>query len=200
MYVYIVCIVCMYACKAYKCMHACSNLCFSCLLPLNSLCLQGKLAILGVSVGLFWKEVNWLCAYVPLWKQTWAWGILTHMLLCFFVFHPFSLVPSLHSSFTASQNILFLSMAGCRADKRVEGSGGSDIIGFSCQIGSKSSLWARRRPERGSRFLPDFYRGNDRGPSRPHRQPVIQRMLWWWPTAQVFTVWKIETRWACFII
>lgn len=92
-----------------------------------------------------------------------------------------SLFPShpcfLCSSFTASQNILFLSMAEFRADKGVGGSGGSYIMGFSCQIGSKSFLWVHRRAERGSRFLPDFCRGNDWGLSRPHQQPVIHWLL-----------------------
>lgn len=52
------------------------------------------------------------------------------------------------SSFTASQNILFLSMAEFRADKGVEGSEGSDMIGFGCQIGGKSSLWVDKGGQR----------------------------------------------------
>lgn len=119
---------------------------------------------------------------------------------CYFIL-PFPSHPlSLCSPFTATQNILFLSMAEFRADKGVEGSGGSDIMSFSCQIGSKSSLWAHRRAERGSRFHPEFYRGNDWGPSRPHQQPVIHWLLWYWPTAQVVTVEEMEANCACFII
>lgn len=85
---------------------------------------------------------------VTLWKQVHACVISTHMTHWFFfrlssssLLLPFLSCPvSLYLSFTASQNILFLSMAEFRADKGVEGSGGSDIMGFSCQIGSKSSL------------------------------------------------------------
>ncbi len=107
---------------------------------------------------------------------------------------------TLYLSFTVSQNILFLSMAEFRADKGVEGSEGSDIMGFSCQIGSKSSLWAHRRAERGSRFLPDFCRGNDWGLSKPQQRPVIHWLLWYWPTVQVFTVREMHTNCACFVI
>lgn len=115
-------------------------------------------------------------------------------------FSPFLPHPlSLSSSFIVSQNILFLSMEEFRADKGVEGSGGSDIMGFSCQIGSKSSLWASRRAKGGSRFLPDFCGGNDWGPARPHQQPAIHWWLWYWLTVQGVTVGKVQTHWECFI-
>lgn len=66
------------------------------------------------------------------------------------------------SSFTDSQNILFLSMAEFRADKGVEGSEGSDMIGFGCQIGGKSSLWVDKGgTERGSWFVPNFRGGKN---------------------------------------
>lgn len=114
-------------------------------------------------MGLFLKDVDWVCAYCTSME---ACETLTHMPHFFFFFFNPSLLSSflphplsLCSSFTASQNILFLSMAEFRADKGVESSGGNDIMGFSCQIGSKSSLWVRRRAKGGSRFLPDFCRG-----------------------------------------
>lgn len=149
-------------------------------------------------MGLFWKEVNWFYAYVPLWKRVRVCVVVTNATRFWFFhasfFHPFFFHPlCLYLSSTASLNILFLSMAEFRAEKGAEGIGGSDIMGFSCQIGSKSSLRAHSRAERGSRFLPNFYRGNDWGPSRPHQQPVIHWLLWYWLTVQAFTVGEMES-------
>ena len=99
-------------------------------------------------------KVNWvLCAYVSARMCDFTHMPLLFFILCLASFYSpssSSIPHSPHSSFTASRTILFLSVAEFRADKGVEGSGGSDIMGFRCQIGIKSSLWARRRAVRGS--------------------------------------------------
>lgn len=69
-----------------------------------------------------------------------AFNTFVTQVFCYLLSHFPSHPCFLCSSFTASQNILFLSMAEFRADKGVGGSGGSYIMGFSCQIGSKSFL------------------------------------------------------------